>query len=172
MISFRETSFIVQHESPKSASSHMCLPVMSSKQTTRNLLFGEALWLLPKSLGEAVTAGQKASSFIIRRENIHRQTRSRFPWPNHVFLARAFVSSENKDLDHDLESNHLFQTIDLTSPNDFLMCCMSTDWLFNLCPARSVHPTLTPRWHREHCQYACTSPTQLKCSRFCAYSTG
>lgn len=39
----RETSFTVHHETPKSASHHLCLPDMMSEQDFQKLLFKEAL---------------------------------------------------------------------------------------------------------------------------------
>lgn len=73
-----------------SAAKCACQTCLVNK-TVRNLPCVEAFWLLPKSLGETATSGQKASSFIIWRENMCRQRRSGFLWSNHVFPARAFA---------------------------------------------------------------------------------
>lgn len=68
MIRFREPSFVVQHEAPRSVSSRGACQTCQVSKTVRNLLFVEAFWLLPKGLGETATPGQKASSFIIWRK--------------------------------------------------------------------------------------------------------
>lgn len=146
-----------------SAAKCACQTCLVSK-TVRNLLFVEAFWLLPKGLGETATAGEKASFFIIWRENMWTDkvqvSLVKKCFSNNVFLSFALVKTRSH---LKIWSQTPISEIALTSPSDFFFYMQHIQILFNLYPVRPEHPTLTPRWHREPCML-CTSATWLKCS--------